>query len=256
MITIGIYGEGPTLEGEVKLEPGDKIQLTRSDDHNSIIIESLVKDLADLDDVGGVPADGEVLAWDQAAGLWLPQAAPGAGDESFERYRKLDDNHYHTSTRIAALAGGVNPGANVLTANPFFVATRVKVTHLMGPCSSSSAGKARFGLYADDGSTYPGALIVGTGEFDTGGAGVKLADIVDQVLSPGLYWLALIQSGAASWWSAPYVAPVLGWPGTGPTYYRHYTRALGYGPMPDPWGAGGTKQPLSAPAVSLRLRPP
>lgn len=77
MITLGIFGEAQTLEGEVKLEEGDKVKLTRDDAHNSIIIESLVKELADLDDVSDAPADGQVLTWEAATSLWKPK--PGAG---------------------------------------------------------------------------------------------------------------------------------------------------------------------------------
>ena len=41
MITLGIYDETQTLEGEVKLEEGDGVTLTRNDGHNSIIITAI-----------------------------------------------------------------------------------------------------------------------------------------------------------------------------------------------------------------------
>lgn len=40
MITLGIYGEAETLEGEVKLEQGSGVILTRDPAHNSIVIQA------------------------------------------------------------------------------------------------------------------------------------------------------------------------------------------------------------------------
>lgn len=63
MITLGIYSEAETLEGEVKLEQGDGVTLTRSDGHNSIIITA----------VAGIP-DGFGFPWFTT---WSPDPAVG-----------------------------------------------------------------------------------------------------------------------------------------------------------------------------------
>lgn len=47
MITLGIFGEAQTLEGEVKLEPGDNIVLVRNDGHNSIEIHATAGPIPD-----------------------------------------------------------------------------------------------------------------------------------------------------------------------------------------------------------------
>lgn len=120
MITIGIYDEEQTLEGEVKLEEGDKIRLTRDDAHNSIIIESLVKELADLDDVSDAPNDDDVLTWEAATELWKPKpvAAVGVwtiveeqtipGDAHQVTFDSIPDTYKHLRILIIARAQG-NP---------------------------------------------------------------------------------------------------------------------------------------------------
>lgn len=87
------------------------------------------------------------------------------------------------------------PTANNLRAMPFMVWRTLKLDRIAINVTTASSGNARFGIYADSGAVLPEALLVDAGQVDTGATGVKELTI-DQTLSPGLYWLALVGSAA------------------------------------------------------------
>lgn len=75
----------------------------------------------------------------------------------------------------------------------------------------------RFGIYADDGSGFPGALILDAGTVATATTGNKILAIAALALQPGLYWFGgVIQAAptttpalnsAANEWTPPILLP-------------------------------------------------
>lgn len=67
-------------------------------------------------------------------------------------------------------------------------------------CDVTSAGSAgsvvRMGIYADDGSNQPGALVIDGGTVDGTTMAVKLLTIAATALAPGRYWLVAVNQGA------------------------------------------------------------
>lgn len=74
MITLGIYGEAETLEGEVKLEAGDAIQLTRDPAHNSIIIKALAAGVASLGKFGEAPVLTGAVKLEEGANITITRS--------------------------------------------------------------------------------------------------------------------------------------------------------------------------------------
>lgn len=85
--------------------------------------------------------------------------------------------------------------------------------------AGSGGGVLRLGVYADDGSGYPGALLLDAGTIDGASATVQQATIGSPlVLTPGLYWIGAALQGSpgtqptvrtlAGTWTPP--VPILG----------------------------------------------
>jgi hypothetical protein len=100
--------------------------------------------------------------------------------------------------------GGNSAWANgVLYAVPFIVGPgwppilKVGVSTISG---GSAGSLARLGLYADNGSQYPGALIVDAGTVATTSsfANASVALGASYTPTPGLYWKVFVQQGSAS----------------------------------------------------------
>jgi hypothetical protein len=118
---------------------------------------------------------------------------------------------------------------------------RIEVTTLL------AAATFRLGLYSDNGVAYPDALLSGSdaGAFDASTAGVKAQTFASPIaLAPGLYWLAVNNSGAPTLRGVASTAidPVLGHNALGGTNssYTGYSIALAFGALPAtfPSGAG------------------
>jgi hypothetical protein len=105
---------------------------------------------------------------------------------------------------------------------PFLVAS-THTFQAIGVLSSGggAAGSViRFGIYADNGSGYPGARIIDCGTAASTGTGV-ISVTTSIALTPGLVWLTCVAQGQA---------------GTQPTVYGAYTSRTAF--------ALGTSQPV------------
>lgn len=92
-------------------------------------------------------------------------------------------------------AGGLTNG--ICRAHPWIV--RRSVTLVRIGVEITTAGEAgslvRLGVYADNGSAYPGALLFDAGTVS--GATVAFPEItISQTLSPGIYWVAAANQSA------------------------------------------------------------
>jgi hypothetical protein len=194
------------------------------DDHTQYMQEALfdvkgdllVATAADTPARLAVGTNDQVLMADsaQATGLkWVSPATPvttqfanSAGTaDTFTR-----GDHVHEAIFPQPLKTGhwysPTPGNNastqqaeaVLDLQPFWISQSVTLTGIA--CEVSVAGDttavARLGIYEDDGTGYPGALLLDAGTVDTTSTGTK-SIVISQAVTPGLYWLGLAPQGIA-----------------------------------------------------------
>jgi hypothetical protein len=152
---------------------------------------------------------------------------------------------YLTPQVNASASGTIALAANSLRAYPFQVLNAITITELISEVTTLVAlSKYRFGLYTDNGSIYPDALISGSDavEYDSSATGTKSSGVVNIVVQPGLYWIAYNSNGTASLRSIPVsgILPVMGASAfSGSTVDCRYAVALAYGAMPSTFPAGG-----------------
>lgn len=136
---------------------------------------------------------------------------------------------------IAGYVGGSFAFSNGnLLLHPFPIPRAVTATRIgVDITSGGSAGSVvRSGIYADDGTGKPGALILDAGTVVGTGTGLILATI-SQVLSPPFVWVGAVNQGAPA-----------------------STATLGYfniGALPGPFGGGGYFQAWSTTGVTGAL---
>jgi len=94
----------------------------------------------------------------------------------------------------------------------------------------------RLGIYKDNGSFMPGALVLDAGTVDTSTTGVKEITI-NQALEPGIYWLAWVSAAAPTlyghnpvWYNLDSTFPI-----ALPTR-SVVSRSFSYAALPDPFG--------------------
>lgn len=136
------------------------------------------------------PAEAEVLTYEDATALWKNKAPTGAGDLSHMRYRM--SGKYHTFGVSGAGISTYN-SANRLYAVAFFVPVSQSFDRICCYVSQTAVGNARIGIYADDGTVYPGALILDAGTVSLATTGSKEI-VIDETLAAGLYWLVIVGS--------------------------------------------------------------
>ena len=166
------------------------------------------------------------------------------------RYRRV--GLYHAGITASSLAP-LATSANSLDLLPFYVPVAQSFDRIAINITTAAAGNARLGIYADDGTVYPGALILDAGVITTGTTGIR-ALTISHTLTPGLYWLARLQDATPSLQGlAPASMIVLGSEDLSaalPTGYR-LVRTYGDG-FPVPFLVGATYITGSRPAVFLR----
>ena len=183
----------------------------------------------------------------------LVKNLPGGSDQGWERYQvsqRYQMTYLANCTALSTLA----LTANRLYAVPFLVCGTHTYVRIGINVTTLLAGSARLGIYANqDGQVYPGSLILDAGEVSLGTTGLKEI-VINQQLAPGLYWLALIASSAATIRAGVIagVMPILGLDaafGTAPgnSWYVSGT----YGVLPNPFTGGGTVNVASLPAIGL-----
>ncbi len=159
---------------------------------------------------------------------------------------------------------GVAQVQNTGYAAPFLVG-RTHTFAAMGIAVQTGVGgtTARLGIYADNGSNYPGALVLDAGAVSTAVA-TTVTVAISQSLPPGIYWLVMVPLGAAGavqnacWGIGSAVQrpttqlAVLGFSGANGTQPNigYSLAALTTGGLPNPFGAGAT---LLSSAVSTAI---
>ncbi len=150
-------------------------------------------------------------------------------------------------------------GVDLLYAYPFLVPVTQSFDRIACVVTTFAAGATiRIGIYEDDGSVYPGDLVVDSGELSGASSGLKETTLSETV-TPGLYWLAIMagtnnptvrgsERHDRHYGILGYLDPSSG--GGGGDYpFEYYRSAIAYGALPASYPSSAT--PLSANAHHL-----
>lgn len=155
-------------------------------------------------------------------------------------YEAMRADYYATPVPMATNSTEIKLLAvDTLYAQPLPIPRAVTIDELSLQVTTAAVGmKARLGIYEDDGSVYPGALVLDGGEVDVGSTGVKKV-LISQALTKKLYWTVVISDGTPEMMRIlRYWTPI----GTKETelgkLYSHLTRVQTYGVLPNPFPSG------------------
>jgi len=174
---------------------------------------------------------------------------------------------FSMGTATGCLTSTTSPALGTLWAYPLIVSKTTKFDTInFSVTSVSTAGKSHVGIYADNGNSYPGALIFDSGDIDTTGTGIKATTITSakQVFQPGLYWLAYEQDTATGQYrilcGLGTVMNVMAVNiNTTANQMWHYNVAHTFGALPDPYTAAAnlsnTSSAAGTPLVAVGLHP-
>jgi hypothetical protein len=176
--------------------------------------------------------------------------------QGYHRIGATPDRWYTAmETGLAKTIGA--PTANNLRAIPIIFTKRRTLDGIAINVTTLLAGTTRLGIYADNGNSYPGALVLDAGAVDTSTIGVKIITI-NQTINPGLYWLVAVGSSAPTirCFAVGGLVTILGSPNTLPTTPSvGYSMTFTYGVLPANY-AGGTVTYITAvpvPCIYVRI---
>lgn len=185
---------------------------------------------------------------------------PSQGDLSFLRLKK-SGRYYGSFFTGGAQTTQAIATVNSLRAFPFFVPKTAKFDRIAIRVTTAGTGptpKSRLGIYEDNGTIYPGKLVLDAGEVSVSSTGIKEL-VIDLTLKSGkLYWLVQIGQDTTSLAvgaipTTDALATILGWDsslsGTPPL---GYAVAQTYGALPANYPAGATDWNLPLPFIALR----
>lgn len=193
------------------------------------------------------PTNGQALVYTSTSGLWVPGTpptpiGPGAVWLATQWYPNWLSSDAADFT-FPASAGGC-------TWAPFPINAPLTISAI--GCYIATAGAdqyARLGIYADDGSVYPGKLVLDAGRLAATSTGAKTATEA-LTLPVGLYWLAVAhqKTGATSkaiavqgFSNGGISGPLLGMPSlttTNQASVGYYLAAVVTGAFPTPAPSG------------------
>lgn len=200
------------------------------------------KKILSTDDVDDTPVNG--VTTEPVSSNWAYDHSVDLDAHNYNILERIHLEHYLPSPLIASMSNTAIM-ADVLYAMPYPIAVARTTSHIGIPIITGDAGKvARMGLYADNGSCYPGALVADCGEFSV--ADVELStNVYVQTLTAGLYWIALLSNGIPTTNRATDVIMITDRDGASPSYYGGIGKASStYGALSgfDPFPAGATYQ--------------
>lgn len=208
-----------------------------SDVGNSLTLavdSSALNELID-DRVAALLAAGAdiTLTYDDGAGTLTIAATGGGGGSSLQQvyhgwtagkyYSTYTSLYFDTNSAVATLPAG----PNVLVASPIYVPRTNTVDRIGFSISSGqAAGTARCGIYENDTSGKPGALLLDAGTVSVATSGDKEITISQELEGGKWYWLAMASGvdisifvvkdgrptsgnsslGVGSRWGSPYIA--------------------------------------------------
>jgi len=191
------------------------------------------------------------MSWKELAFL---SDVGGSPDRAWERYFR-SGRYYLTSLQACTALSTLALTANRLYAVPFLMGglsqNFIRIAFQVTTLGTASLGRA--GIYADDGTIYPGSKILEGGEQACSTTGMK-ESVISQTLDPGLYWLALVVSVACTVRACPIadLIPILGLDtALGTAQGNGWYVAFTYAALPATFPAGGTINVATLPVVAL-----
>ena len=147
---------------------------------------------------------------------------------------------------IPGMEGQANTGismvADTLYVAPLLIARDLTIDRLACHVTTADVGKnARLGIYKDNGAFAPDELLLDAGTVSVGAIGIKTV-VAAQALVKGLYWTAIVTDGVPKVVVTHCDRGILINP-LRPTTFAYnrgdWKKALAYGVLPNPFGAGG-----------------
>jgi len=152
-------------------------------------------DKSNLDGHIGAGGGAHPVATPSVAGF-MPASDKSRLDAlDFLRYRRA--GFYHCGINATAFAASTTASA-VIDVLPFYVPLNQTFNRIAINVTTVATGECRLGIYADNGSVYPGSLVLDAGTVLTGGATGIREITVSLNLAPNLYWLARLQNATPS----------------------------------------------------------
>ena len=107
---------------------------------------------------------------------------------------------YYLANSAQAASTSAALGFGTLRVSPWIVTATVPVVRLFAEhtVAGDAASVLRLGIYADDGTGKPGALIVDGGTLATGGTAAAAEVTISKTISPGLYWVGGVVQGSGT----------------------------------------------------------
>lgn len=142
----------------------------------------------------------------QDAAIEFYRAAQAAGVTALDtigttsaQLPKLQTSFYYGAD-IYSIAGTAAPTLSRVHYTPWQVPSACTINQLgiESTVAAGAGGVIRLGLYADNGSAVPGALLVETTALDTTVPAAFISEAVDVDLDAGLYWFASCAQVAAA----------------------------------------------------------
>lgn len=216
--------------------------------------------LADLNDKQNLSAKGQPAGYcDLNASGYVPFARIPTSPEVHTSIAGGSERWYVAGQEGAlALVTGA-PTANVIRAMPIRRRQGAVVDKISITVTAGVAGNARLGIYlaADNGSLWPGDLLVDAGEVATATNGVKTISLNDQIIPRGAQaWAVIVTDAASTIRCLPVAAcwPIFGVDTTmGVAAGVGASATLAYGALPPtfPTAGGAAISAVPIPAIAL-----
>lgn len=156
------------------------------------------------------------------------------------------------------MTGGNTGGATFDTTRPvfgLFIARRAVTLDRIGISVTTAAAStvARLGIYRDDGTGFPGALLLDAGEVDVSTTGGKEI-IISQAITPGAYWLTMMTNGSTVTIESMPQGSQNGWFGYG-TLTANGAGSFSYEAGPQTYGPLAANASAYSPGISNKATP-
>lgn len=131
-----------------------------------------------------------------ATGSTGPTGATGPAGSAYVLPIKTGKSLWFSPGKLGAGATSLAFGAGTLSLMPWLVPNACTLDRMgIRVAAVAASSVVRLGIYADDGSGYPGALVLDAGTLDSSVGTGHREITVNQVLTPGLYWIGCVSQG-------------------------------------------------------------
>lgn len=141
-------------------------------------------------DTGDTLATGTTSQWLRGDKTWQKIGSETVGKNYFVPGNYLS-GWYYVFNSASSTATANTGGNNIMRVSPAVITSTLPISRLW--VEHTAAGEAtsvfRIGIYADDGTGWPGSLVLDAGTVAMSGAAAVQEVTVSLTLAPGLYWV-------------------------------------------------------------------